>query len=66
MERFARGFVIGVAISGTTLVMFKVNHMVLTTLSAVNETIATALLRLVLAPPLELRTATIRNTKNND
>ena len=51
MERFARGFVIGVAVGGTTLIMVNLNTMVLGALSAVNKEVAKALARLILAPP---------------
>ena len=51
MERFARGVVIGVAVGGTTFVMFKVNNMVLNIMSAVNTEVIRALLSLVLSPP---------------
>ena len=53
MERVARGFVIGVAVGGTTFVMVKANNMVLNILADVNTKVIMALLRLVRSPPRE-------------
>ena len=51
MKRFARGAAIGVAVGGTTFVMFKANNMVLNIMSAVNTEVIRALLSLVLSLP---------------
>ena len=50
MERVARGFVAGVAVGGTTYLLFKVNDMVLNMLAAVNMEVARALFYLIRRP----------------
>ena len=51
MKRFARDAAIGVAVCGTTFVMFKINNMVLNIMSAVNTEVIRTLLSLGQLPP---------------
>ena len=65
MERVARGFVVGVAVGGTTFLLLKANHMVLNALSDVNVEVVKVLLRLV-QPPRENNIVDLKHSCKDD
>ena len=66
MEDFARGTVVGFAVSMTIPAMYYFNKAALGTLFSINKEIGKALARLIVRPPPEIEYVPMKHTCNDD